>query len=111
MTSPTAGIDVRRLVSSPTAGIDAGSLVTSMRLATGCPHGVSLETTPVLLIGVDTSDLWPIPAVSLDTCRIPLVTSPSTGIDAGTLVSSLCVGDAPAPDWPAAIVHRPAGWW
>uniref|UniRef100_UPI001C314C39 hypothetical protein n=1 Tax=Tessaracoccus bendigoensis TaxID=72764 RepID=UPI001C314C39 len=56
-------------------------------------HGTCPETTRVvLLIGPDTSGLWPIPAVSLNTSRIPLVTSTSTGIDAGTLVTSLSAG-------------------
>ena len=64
------------------------SLVTRTRPATGRPHDVCLETTLMLLIGADTSDLWPIPAVSLDTSRIPLVTSPSAGIGAGSLVTT-----------------------
>ncbi|SHJ96832.1 hypothetical protein SAMN02745244_03673, partial [Tessaracoccus bendigoensis DSM 12906] len=44
------------------------------------------------LVGVDTSDLLPIPAASLVTSRIPLVTSLSTGIGTGSLVTSLSAG-------------------
>uniref|UniRef100_UPI001C31D35D hypothetical protein n=1 Tax=Tessaracoccus bendigoensis TaxID=72764 RepID=UPI001C31D35D len=36
--------------------------------------------------------LWPTPAVSLDTSRIPLVTSLSAGIGAGSLVTSPSAG-------------------
>uniref|UniRef100_UPI001C31B5E3 hypothetical protein n=1 Tax=Tessaracoccus bendigoensis TaxID=72764 RepID=UPI001C31B5E3 len=41
---------------------------------------------------VDTSGLWPIPAVSLVTSCLPLVTSLSAGIGAGSLVTSLSPG-------------------
>ena len=39
------------VVSSLCAGVGAGSLVTRTRPATGCPHGVCLETTLVLADG------------------------------------------------------------
>nr|WP_139280113.1 hypothetical protein [Tessaracoccus bendigoensis] len=93
VTSLCAGIGGGSLVASLSAGVDVRRQVTGTRLATGCPHGVCLETTlVVLLMVVDTSDLWPIPAVSLDTSCIPLVTSLSAGIGAGSLVTSLSAG-------------------
>nr|WP_175558386.1 hypothetical protein [Tessaracoccus bendigoensis] len=54
---------------------------------------------------MDTSDLWPIPAVLLDTSRIPLVTSLSAGNGAGSLVTSLIAGiDA------GSLVATSEGW-
>ena len=80
------------LVTSSSTGIGAGSLVTRTQPATRCPHGVCLKTTLVLVIGVDTNGLWPIPALSLDTSCIPLVTSLSAGIGGGSLVTSPFTG-------------------
>nr|WP_139280358.1 hypothetical protein [Tessaracoccus bendigoensis] len=69
-------------MTSPSAGIGAG-------LGDFCEaRRARPSSSQVVVMVVDTSDLWPIPAVLLDTSRIPQVTSPSAGIGAGSLVTT-----------------------